>query len=309
MELVPLFFLVPPSRRLHLWSVHHHHLCQRWPGGDRKPDAPLPVSLPSKLHGVGLQVPSAVHHRAPGLHRQPPGGHVCTEIFSFEGLSAQCVLCRVHRGRSKYHKYFYTLYAPEINWRKIPSHFVEKRLFFLEVSSDPGPQTTDHRPQRLLQWSSSWVFWQKILFVFSPLFDQLLTPPAVGAHYCHSCFCQRSKNVLDENHIFTVFFCYCLKRYKCEDDEGVQEHRWHLWSRSLWPHTGTNMVTMATVSMELYLFKKYKKKQKTEFLNVKEKGKWILMWERSQWYDVEGKYLVKSKETLTGLCCSVLVPS
>lgn len=144
MELVPLFFLVPPSRRLHLWSVHHHHLCQRWPGGDRKPDAPLPVSLPSKLHGVGLQVPSAVHHRAPGLHRQPPGGHVCTEIFPFEGLSAQCVLCRVHCGRSKYHKYFYTLYAPEINWRKIPSHFVEKRLFFLEVSSDPGPQTTDH---------------------------------------------------------------------------------------------------------------------------------------------------------------------
>ncbi len=67
-----------PLRCLRLWPVHHHHLCQCRPGGDRKPDTSLPVCLPTKLHRAGLPVHHAVHRRAPCLHREPTDCHVST---------------------------------------------------------------------------------------------------------------------------------------------------------------------------------------------------------------------------------------
>lgn len=69
------------NRRLLLRPLHHHHLCKRWSGGDRKPDTSLPVCLQAKLHRSGMPVPAAVHHRAPGLHRKPVRGGVRTQIL------------------------------------------------------------------------------------------------------------------------------------------------------------------------------------------------------------------------------------
>lgn len=74
----PLLYTFVLSRCLCLWSIHHDHFRQCRPGGDRKPDASLPVCLPTKLHSIRLPVHDAVHHRAPGLHRQPADCHVCT---------------------------------------------------------------------------------------------------------------------------------------------------------------------------------------------------------------------------------------
>lgn len=74
----PLLYTLVLSRCLCLWSIHHDHFRQCWPGSDRKPDASLPVCLPTKLHSIRLPVHDAVHHRATGLHRQPTDCHVCT---------------------------------------------------------------------------------------------------------------------------------------------------------------------------------------------------------------------------------------
>lgn len=94
-----LSLVLLPPRCLCLRPVHHHHLRQCRPGGDRKPDASLPVCLPTKLHSVRLPVHHAVHRRAPCLHRQPADRHVCTQILPVQGRSAQRFRCSVHSGR------------------------------------------------------------------------------------------------------------------------------------------------------------------------------------------------------------------
>lgn len=90
--------LLHPLRRLLLWPLRHHHLRQRRPGGDRKPDPSLPVCLPPQLHSLGLPVPHAVHHRASRLHREPLPGGVRTQVLPLQGRGPQHLLCCLHSG-------------------------------------------------------------------------------------------------------------------------------------------------------------------------------------------------------------------
>lgn len=92
-------FLSCFSRCLLLWSLCHHHLCQCRSGGDRKPDASLPVRLQTKLHSSRLPVSSAVHHREPSLHRKPFPGGVRSQILPVQRCSAQLLFSHLHSGR------------------------------------------------------------------------------------------------------------------------------------------------------------------------------------------------------------------
>ncbi len=85
-------------RCLHLRRVHHHHLCQCWTGSDRKPDASLPVSVPTKLHSTGLPFQPTVHHWAQSLLGKPPHSSICTEILSLQRCGPQCLFCSVYSG-------------------------------------------------------------------------------------------------------------------------------------------------------------------------------------------------------------------
>lgn len=92
------FISVLSIRRLFLRRVHHHHLCQCWTGGDRKPDASLPVSVQTQLHSTGMPFQLTVHHWAQSLHREPSHSRICTQILSLQRRGPQCVLCSVYRG-------------------------------------------------------------------------------------------------------------------------------------------------------------------------------------------------------------------
>lgn len=85
-------------RCLHIRRVYHHHLCQCWAGSDRKPDASLPVSMPTKLHSTGLPFQPTVHHRTQSLHGKPPHSSICTEILSLQRCGPQCLFCSVYSG-------------------------------------------------------------------------------------------------------------------------------------------------------------------------------------------------------------------
>lgn len=79
--------------------LYHHHLCQCRSGSDGTPDASFPNSLQAKLHGTGLPVTAAVHHRAPSLQRKPIPGGICSQILPLQRCRAQLLFSHLHSGR------------------------------------------------------------------------------------------------------------------------------------------------------------------------------------------------------------------
>lgn len=86
-------------RCLLLWPLHHHYLCKCWSSGYRKPDTSFPVCLQAKLHSSGLSVSTAVHRRAPSLHRTSLPCGVRTQIFPLQRCSTQLLFSHLHSGR------------------------------------------------------------------------------------------------------------------------------------------------------------------------------------------------------------------
>lgn len=81
-------------------TVRHRHLCQRWPGGDRRPVALLSVCVQAQLHQQRVSLQPPVHHQRKHLHRQPGGGGECSPLLPLQGRLAQRLLGCLRHGET-----------------------------------------------------------------------------------------------------------------------------------------------------------------------------------------------------------------
>lgn len=81
-------------------TVCHRHLCQRWPGGDRRPLALLPVCVQAQLHQQRVSLQPPVHHQRQHLHGEPGGGGERSPLLPVQGRLAQRLLSRLRHGET-----------------------------------------------------------------------------------------------------------------------------------------------------------------------------------------------------------------
>lgn len=81
-----------------LRTVCHRHLCQRWPGGDRRPLALLPVCLQAQLHQQRVSLQPPVHHQRQHLHGEPGGGGERSPLLPIQGRLAERLLRCLRHG-------------------------------------------------------------------------------------------------------------------------------------------------------------------------------------------------------------------
>lgn len=83
-----------------LRTVRHRHLCQRGPGGDRRPLALLPVCVQAQLHQQRVPLQPPVHHQRQHLHGEPGGGGERSPLLPVQGRLAQHLLGCLRHGET-----------------------------------------------------------------------------------------------------------------------------------------------------------------------------------------------------------------
>lgn len=81
-------------------TVRHRHLCQRWPGGDRRSLALLPVCVQAQLHQQRVSPQPPVHHQRQHLHGEPGGGGERSPLLPVQGRLAQRLLSCLRHGET-----------------------------------------------------------------------------------------------------------------------------------------------------------------------------------------------------------------